>query len=255
MRAARLRASARCCPRHDLAVGAEIPRAERRSSYDHMSPETKAMQDDDTANPGMLWVLDGEALWSRQAGAAGRSCADCHGDASGHQKGVAARHPAFDAERGGRSTSKGASTSVGQTPGGAAAGLREQGAVGAFRLRRGQSRGMPNDVPVDERGRPSSRPAGPVRSAAGPAQLYCAQCHDDNGGSGSPATPSRRATRPATRFTGWNGRAGSLQRRLRNRWSASAPSLTHSARRTRRARVVPDVARAGMTMETPAVRP
>ena len=24
------------------------------------------MQDDDTANPGMLWVLDGEALWSAQ---------------------------------------------------------------------------------------------------------------------------------------------------------------------------------------------
>ena len=29
-----------------------------------MSPANKAMQDDDTANPGMLWVLDGEALWS-----------------------------------------------------------------------------------------------------------------------------------------------------------------------------------------------
>ena len=39
------------------------------------------MQDDDTANPGMLWVLDGEALWNRKAGAAGKSCADCHGDA------------------------------------------------------------------------------------------------------------------------------------------------------------------------------
>ena len=24
------------------------------------------MQDDDTANPGMLWVLDGEALWKPQ---------------------------------------------------------------------------------------------------------------------------------------------------------------------------------------------
>ena len=25
-----------------------------------MSPDTKAIQNDDTANPGMLWVLDGE---------------------------------------------------------------------------------------------------------------------------------------------------------------------------------------------------
>ena len=46
-----------------------------------MSRDNKAMQDDDTANPGMLWVLDGEALWRRKAGAAGKSCADCHGDA------------------------------------------------------------------------------------------------------------------------------------------------------------------------------
>jgi len=32
-----------------------------------MTADTKVMQDDDTANPGMLWVLDGEALWKRNA--------------------------------------------------------------------------------------------------------------------------------------------------------------------------------------------
>ena len=36
-----------------------------------MSAETKAMQDEDTANPGMLWVLDGEALWRAQGGRSG----------------------------------------------------------------------------------------------------------------------------------------------------------------------------------------
>ena len=54
------------------------------------------MQDDDTANPGMLWVLQGETLWAAPVGAAGRSCADCHGDARASMKGVAARYPAFD---------------------------------------------------------------------------------------------------------------------------------------------------------------
>src|ERR1700681_3714892 len=54
----------------------EIPSSERRSGYDFMARETRAMQDDDAANPGMLWVLDGEALWRRKAGAAGRSCFD-----------------------------------------------------------------------------------------------------------------------------------------------------------------------------------
>src|SRR6267142_916331 len=76
------------------AFAAEIPRAERRSGYDFMSRETRAMQDDDTANPGMLWVLEGGTLWEKKTGAAGRACADCHGDPRASMKGVAARYPA-----------------------------------------------------------------------------------------------------------------------------------------------------------------
>jgi len=78
----------------------EIPLADRKSGYEFMARETRAMQDDDTANPGMLWVLDGEALWKRKEGSAGKSCADCHGDARVSMKGVAARYPAFNAARG-----------------------------------------------------------------------------------------------------------------------------------------------------------
>ncbi len=36
-----------------------------------MSRDNKAMQDDDTANPAMLFVLDGEALWNAKAGVSG----------------------------------------------------------------------------------------------------------------------------------------------------------------------------------------
>ena len=78
------------------AFAAEIPQAERRSGYDIMKPDTKAMQDEDTANPGMLWVLDGEGLWKRKLGAVNKACADCHGEARASMKGVAARYPAFD---------------------------------------------------------------------------------------------------------------------------------------------------------------
>src|SRR6266852_2542993 len=74
----------------------EIPQAQRRSGYSFMTPDTQAIQDDDTANPGMLWVLDGEALWKSKVGAAGKACADCHDDARVGMKGVAARYPAFD---------------------------------------------------------------------------------------------------------------------------------------------------------------
>ncbi len=63
------------------AAAAEIAPEARRSGYDFAGPETRAMQDDDMANPGMLWVMQGEALWDKKSGAADRSCADCHGDA------------------------------------------------------------------------------------------------------------------------------------------------------------------------------
>src|SRR5215510_8072337 len=79
-----------------VATAAEIPLSERKSGYDFMSSESRAMQDDDASNPGMLWVLDGEALWKRRQGAANKACADCHGDAGASMKGVAGRYPAFD---------------------------------------------------------------------------------------------------------------------------------------------------------------
>jgi len=60
-----------------------------------LSPELKAMQADDFANPGMLWVQEGERLW-QSAGPSGKACASCHGEAAQSMKGVAARYPAID---------------------------------------------------------------------------------------------------------------------------------------------------------------
>src|SRR5207253_9395288 len=65
-----------------MAMAGDIPAMDKRSSYALMGRETRAMQDDDAANPGMLAVLDGEALWQRAEGAAGKSCASCHSDAA-----------------------------------------------------------------------------------------------------------------------------------------------------------------------------
>src|SRR5262245_18372675 len=77
------------------AIAAEIPLGEPKSGYEFMGRDTRAMQDDDTSNPAMFWVLDGETMWKRKAGTADKSCADCHGDAAASMKGVAARYPAF----------------------------------------------------------------------------------------------------------------------------------------------------------------
>src|SRR5947207_15045874 len=78
------------------AAAAEIALDARRSGYDFASPEIRAMQDDETANPGLLWVAQGKSLWVKPAGTEGRSCADCHSDASESMMGVAARYPAFE---------------------------------------------------------------------------------------------------------------------------------------------------------------
>src|ERR1700751_2861462 len=82
------------------AIAAEIPLADRKSGNEFRGRETRAIQDDETANPGMLWVLDGEALWNRKEGSAAKSCADCHGDARASMKGVAGRYSAFSTARG-----------------------------------------------------------------------------------------------------------------------------------------------------------
>ena len=44
------------------AASAETAADGRRSGFDYMSRETQSMQRDDSANPGMLWVRDGEAF-------------------------------------------------------------------------------------------------------------------------------------------------------------------------------------------------
>ncbi|MEE4301061.1 MAG: sulfur oxidation c-type cytochrome SoxA [Pseudomonadales bacterium] len=70
-----------------------------RSGYAWLGPELRALQDDDFANPGMLWVDRGEALWQTPAGS-GASCADCHGEPAS-LVGVAARMPRWDDALGG----------------------------------------------------------------------------------------------------------------------------------------------------------
>jgi sulfur-oxidizing protein SoxA len=66
-----------------------------RSGYSYLTPETQRLQDDDFANPGMLWVEQGELLWKQPAGLSGKSCANCHDDAAHSMRTVATRYPAY----------------------------------------------------------------------------------------------------------------------------------------------------------------
>jgi sulfur-oxidizing protein SoxA len=54
--------------------------AELRSGYEFIKSETRAMQDDDFENPGLLAVDQGEELFNQKHKPINKSCASCHGE-------------------------------------------------------------------------------------------------------------------------------------------------------------------------------
>ncbi len=72
----------------------------RRSGYTFLSEENQRLQDDDFANPGLLWVERGRDLWRQVDGPSAKSCASCHGDAADSMRGVRTRYPRFDPRHG-----------------------------------------------------------------------------------------------------------------------------------------------------------
>ena len=241
------------------ARAAEIPQAERRSGFSFMSPDTQAMQNEDTANPGMLWVLDGEALWNSNAGSSGKACADCHGEARASMKGVAARYPAFDKALG-RPVNLEQRIDLCRSQHQQATPLayesRELLALTTFVAQ--QSRGLaietgadPQLAPFIDRGRAL------FMQRQGQFNLACANCHDDNWDkrlAGSAITQAHPTGYPEYRLE-WQS-LGSLQRRLRGcitgiraqAYDYGAPELVElELYLMSRAR--------GMPIETPAVRP
>jgi sulfur-oxidizing protein SoxA len=237
----------------------EIPRGERRSGFSFMAPETQAMQNDDTANPGMLWVLDGEALWKARAGTAGKACADCHSDARNSTKGVAARYPAFDKSLG-RPVNLEQRINICRTTHQQATPLpyesRDLLALTAFVAE--QSRGMAIEAGADPQLEPFvARGRDLFMQRQGQLNLACANCHDDNWDkrlAGSAITQAHPTGYPLYRLE-WQS-LGSLQRRLRacmagvraQPYDYGAPELVElELYLMSRAK--------GMPMEAPAVRP
>lgn len=66
------------------------------SGWHYRTPETRALETDTYANPGMLRVFEGEEIWNTVEGTEGKSCASCHGDAAVSMKDVGAHYPKWD---------------------------------------------------------------------------------------------------------------------------------------------------------------
>jgi sulfur-oxidizing protein SoxA len=237
----------------------EIAPDERRSGYAEIGAQTRAMQDDDTSNPGMLWVLDGEALWTRSAGSDNASCATCHGDARASMQGVAARYPAFDAARG-RAIDLEERINICRAERQKATPLGPESnellALTAYVAN--QSRGMPIATGADAR-------LAPVVTAGrelfnrrqGQLALSCAQCHDDNWGRrlAGNIVPQGQATGYPLYRLEWQS-LGSLQRRLRNCMiGMRAEPYEYGAPENVALETFLMWRARGLPLETPAVRP
>lgn len=243
----------------NVALAAGIPPGERRSDTVLLAPETRAMQEDDTANPGMLAVLDGEELWARPPAAGAPACAACHGDARLTMKGVAARHPAWS-ERAGRPVDLAARVNLCRTERQGAGALapesRDLLALTGFVAH--QSRGLPIAPPEDPRLAPArERGRTLFGRRMGQLDLACAQCHDDHWGRrlAGAAVPQAHPTGYPIYRLEWQA-MGSLQRRLRGCLTGirAEPFPPGAPEYVELELFLMERAR-GLAMETPAVRP
>jgi L-cysteine S-thiosulfotransferase len=240
-------------------AAAEIPQAERRSGYSFMTPETQAIQNDDTANPGMLWVLDGEALWKRKAGTADKACADCHDDARISMKSVAAHYPAFDKTLR-RPVDLEQRINLCRTQHQQATPLayesRDLLALTAYIAQ--QSRGVATAPDADPQLEPFiSKGHDLFTQRQGQLNLGCANCHDDNWDkrlAGSAITQGHPTGYPLYRLE-WQS-LGSLARRLRSCISGvRAQPYDYGAPELVELELYLMSRAKGMPMEAPAVRP
>jgi sulfur-oxidizing protein SoxA len=240
-------------------AAAEIAPNERRSGYTFMAPDTQVIQDDDTANPGMLWVLDGESLWQKKAGTADKACADCHGDARASMKGVAARYPAFDKTLG-RPVNLEQRINLCRAGQQAASPFsyesRDLLALTAFVAK--QSRGMAIASNTTAELQPFvTKGRDLFMKRQGQLNLGCTNCHDDNWDkhlAGSAVTQAMATGYPLYRLE-WQS-LGSLQRRLRNCITGMrAQNFDYGAAELVELELYLMSRARGMPVETPAVRP
>ncbi len=238
---------------------AEIAPEARRSGYDFASPQTRAMQDEDATNPGMLWVLQGETLWAKAAGTADRACQNCHGDARISMKGVAARYPVFDAALG-RLLDLEQRINRCRTEHQSAEPFawESEGLLALTAFVTYQSRGLPIDPGKNTELRlVLDQGAELFHHRQGQLNLACSQCHDDNWGKrlGGSVIPQGHPTGYPVYRLEWQS-LGSLQRRVRECMIGVRAEPYHygAPEAVGLEFYLMDRAR-GMAVETPGVRP
>jgi L-cysteine S-thiosulfotransferase len=220
----------------------------QQSSYELMSTENKAMQDDPSLNPAMFWVGDGESLWQQKLGPQSKSCNSCHGDAKKSMRGVATKYPRVI--QGKLQTLEGQINQcrVG-TQSSPALAYESKDLLALTAFIAFQSKGMPIAV--------SENSANASFLKKGRQNLSCAQCHEDRAGlklGGSPIPQGHPNAYPIYRLE-WQT-LGSLQRRLRNCMSGvRAQQFEYGSFEMAQLELFLMWRARGLPLESPGVRP
>jgi sulfur-oxidizing protein SoxA len=241
-------------------IGIGVAKAEQplqQSSYELMSVENKAMQDDPLLNPAMFWVGDGEALWQQKLGPQNKSCSTCHGDAKKSMRGVATQFPKVI--KGKLQTLEGQINQcrVG-TQSAPALAYESKDLLSLTAFIAFQSKGMPITVSQNSVNAPFMKKGRQAfNERMGQLNLSCAQCHEDRAGlklGGSLIPQGHPNAYPIYRLE-WQT-LGSLQRRLRNCMSGvRAQQFEYGSPEMAQLELFLMSRAKGLPLESPGVRP
>ena len=228
-----------------------------QSSYELMSAENKAMQDDPSLNPAMFWVGDGEALWSKPSGQNGKSCASCHGDAKKSMRGVATSFPKM--VRGKLQTLESQINQCrSQAQGLSILPYESKELLSLTAYVAHQSKGMPIEVrETAENKNAMQKGRQSFYERMGQLNLSCAQCHEERAGlklGGATIPQGHPNAYPIYRLE-WQT-LGSLQRRLRNCMSGvRAQQFEYGSPEMAQLELFLAARARGLPLESPGVRP
>ena len=250
-----------CCsalfPALASSAAPEVATHKKQSSYELMSAENKAMQDDPSLNPAMFWVAEGESIWQTKSGSKNISCASCHGDAKKSMRGVATQFPKMIKDN--LQTLEGQINQCLTVKEGAPAlayESKELLALTAYVAT--QSKGMPIAVKETSANQAQLKKGRQwFNERMGQLNLSCAQCHEDRAGlklGGSPIPQGHPNAYPIYRLE-WQT-LGSVQRRLRNCMSGvRAEQFEYGSPEMAQLELFLMWRAQGMPLEAPGVRP
>ena len=229
----------------------------KQSSYELMTPENKAMQDDPSLNPAMFWVAEGESLWQTKIGPKNIACASCHSDAKKSMRGVVTQFPKMI--KGKLQTLEGQINQCRSTQQGEPALTYESKELLALTAYLAiQSKGMPiavKETPANQGQLKKGQQW--FQERMGQLNLSCAQCHEDRAGlklGGSLIPQGHPNAYPIYRLE-WQT-LGSVQRRLRNCMSGvRAQQFEYGSPEMAQLELFLMWRARGMPLEAPGVRP